>query len=209
MGLKKFWNWLWYSNSIASWLASFFIAFLLVKFVIYPVIGFSLGTALPLVVIESGSMHHLGTDNGITALVTGHAVSDFDKWWRSQEENYEDFEITKSFAEQWPFSEGLSKGDIIVVKGKPADEFKVGDVIVFKPETGRRAIIHRIVNVENSEGENGESEGGSLIISTKGDANIGQIPLEKEITAEQIEGVAVARLPSLGWVKLFFVDLLR
>ncbi|MEM4366383.1 MAG: hypothetical protein QXN46_02190, partial [Candidatus Woesearchaeota archaeon] len=66
---KKVWRFLWHSNHPLSWLADFVLAFVLIKFVFYPVLGWSLGTAYPIVAVVSGSMEHDGR---------------FDEWWNSQ-----------------------------------------------------------------------------------------------------------------------------
>lgn len=179
--VKKFWNWLWNSNSILSWIASFLVAFIIVRFIFYPILGLFLATPIPLVVVESGSMEHF--DN-------------FNIWWQAQERYYRDFGITKDMAEKWPFKSGFNKGDVVIIRGRPFNKLKIGDVIVFKVNDGR-AIIHRVIKKEDD------------WVATKGDANIGQINVEKKINKDQIEGVAVARIPYIGWIKLFFVEAFR
>ena len=180
--IKGFWNWLWNSNSLLSWLASLVIAFVIVRFVFYPLLGLFLGSALPLVVVESNSMEHF---------------SGFDTWWQAQEEYYQDFSITGKAVAKWPFRTGLNKGDIIVIQGRKFKDLKVGDIIVFQPAGQNKAVIHRIVEKKDN------------YVETKGDANIGQINFEKDIKPEQIKGIAIARLPYLGWIKLFFVEAFR
>ena len=44
---KRVWHFLWHEDSIASWLANLALAFVLVKFVIYPGIGLLFGTDFP------------------------------------------------------------------------------------------------------------------------------------------------------------------
>jgi len=173
---KIFWKWLWNSNSILSWVVNFLIAFVLVRFIFYPVLGLLLGTTLPLVVIESGSMEHFGN---------------YDDWWKAQEDFYEDFELEKEDVQDWPFKNGFNKGDIAMIKKREFSELKIGDVLVFRPSDQEKAIIHRIVEISEDS------------VSTKGDANVGQIGSERIIKPEQLEGIAVLRVPGLGWVKLF------
>ncbi|MBS3083032.1 hypothetical protein J4454_03765 [Candidatus Pacearchaeota archaeon] len=43
-------------------------------------------------------------------------------------------------------------------------------------------------------------------IATKGDANIGQLSVERKIRPEQLEGIAVLRIPFIGWIKLALVQ---
>ena len=178
---RKFWNWLWNSNSILSWVVSFLLAFLIVRFIFYPVIGLLLGSSIPLVVIESGSMEHFAS---------------FDKWYEAQQEDYAKIGITEEQVQKWNFRSGLNKGDIAIIKGRDFSKIKVGDVIVFRPPEQKKAIIHRVVEVNTQQG----------YIATKGDANIGQLSVERKILPGQVEGVAIVRIPFIGWIKLALVQ---
>jgi len=178
---RKFWNWLWNSNSILSWVVSFLLAFLIVRFIFYPVIGLLLGSSIPLVVIESGSMEHFAS---------------FDKWYEAQQEDYAKIGITGEQVQEWNFRSGLNKGDIAMIKGRDFSKIKVGDVIVFRPPEQKKAIIHRVVEVNTQQG----------YIATKGDANIGQLSVERKILPGQVEGVAIVRIPFIGWIKLALVQ---
>ena len=71
--LKKLWYFLWEENSVWSWIANIALAFILIKFVVYPGIGLILGTNYPIVAVVSGSMEH-GTD--------------FDEWFELQQVLY-------------------------------------------------------------------------------------------------------------------------
>lgn len=178
---RKFWKWLWSSNSVLSWVVSFLLAFLIVRFIFYPLIGLLLGSSIPLVVIESGSMEHFDS---------------FDKWFEAQQEDYSKMGITEEQVQEWRFRSGLNKGDIAMIKGRDFSKIKVGDVVVFRPPEQKKAIIHRVVEVNLQQG----------YIATKGDANIGQLSIEKRISPEQIEGVAILRVPFIGWIKLALVQ---
>ncbi len=184
--LRRFWKWLWNSNSLLSWIVSFLFAFIIVRFIFYPFLGLLLGTSLPLVVVETCSMEHF---------------DEFDKWWSSQEEFYEEFDITKEDAKDWPLKNGLNQGDISVIKRKDFDSLEIGEVIVFRPSSDEQAIIHRIVGIA----EDGRS------VETKGDSNARQLPNGREgnIKPEQIEGVAILRVPVVGWIKLAFVGTVK
>ena len=61
--LKKIWNFIWHDNSVWSWLVNVILAFVLVKFVIYPGLGFLLHTTHPVVAVMSSSMEHNGDFN--------------------------------------------------------------------------------------------------------------------------------------------------
>ena len=55
---SKIWHFIWEENNIWSWLANIILAFILIKFIIYPAIGFILGTQYPIVAVVSGRMLH-------------------------------------------------------------------------------------------------------------------------------------------------------
>lgn len=191
MCFKTVWNFLWKSNSILSWIVDIVLIFLIVKFVIFPVMGPILSTSLPFVIIESKSMEHEGN---------------FDLWFSLHGKWYLENNITaQEIKDYWPWQSGLNKGDIIIVKGSRNKDYKKGDVIIFNVKEQKTPIIHRIVKIEEKE-INGTIE---KIFSTKGDHNDGQLPYEFEIKPEQIIGKAWLKIPWLGWVKLVFVELFR
>jgi signal peptidase I len=190
--LGKFWNWLWYSDSFLSWVIALVLAFVVVKFIFFPLISFLLGTKLPLVVVESGSMHHPGSFLGNSF----SSQSSFELWWNDAKSWYESRNITQDMAEEWPMRTGMEKGDIIVVYGRGSP--KLGDVIIFEANTAH-PIIHRIIRVEQ--------DNGGLVYSTKGDNNADQLYIEKAISQDQLIGRAVFKIPKLGWLKLVFVEI--
>lgn len=183
---KELWHFLWNSNSILSWIVDIILMFLIVKFIIFPLMSLALATSLPFVIIESGSMEHQG---------------DFDQWFSLHGSWYLENNITESEIEAWKWHDGLDKGDIIIVKGLKNYNYSVGDVIIFKVENQNTPIIHRIIERKDAND--------TIMFSTKGDHNDGQLPYEHNIEKEQIVGKAMTRIPKLGWVKLFFVDLFR
>lgn len=183
----KIWNFLWKSNSIWSWIVNLIIIFLIVKFVVFPFFGFMLGSPLPFVIIESSSMIH---------------EENFDQWFSLHGLWYLNNNITKEEIEEWSWNNGLNKGDIIIVRGLRDYNYDIGDVIIFKIESQETPIIHRIVNIEIT-------EAGKKIFSTKGDHNDAQWDYEILIMEEQILGKSIGRVPKLGWLKLFFVELFK
>ena len=56
--LKKTWNFFWNDESIWSWLANIIVAFLVIRFLVYPLLGVILGTGYPIVAVISESMEH-------------------------------------------------------------------------------------------------------------------------------------------------------
>lgn len=186
----KFWKFL-QEDTWQSWIVSLVLLVILIRFVFFPLLSLVTGSSLPLVVIESCSMYH---------------ESGFDEWWNDHSDWYEQNGIKKNDFRDFPFRNGLNKGDIIVVWGY--SDYEMGEVIIFEPNPDSSAphpIIHRLV------GENP--------FETKGDHNFAQLvggnPAnpqnidETNIAEEQIIGKAVFRIPYLGWIKLIFFEPLR
>lgn len=182
----KIWDFLWKSNSIWSILVDIVIIFLILKFVLLPGLGLIVGSRVPLVIIESGSMHHEGN---------------FDYWWNLHGQWYLDSNISKETVFSWNYHNGMDKGDVILVTGNKNDDYKVGEVIVFNVRESSVPIIHRIIAIHEINGQ--------TFYETKGDHNDGQLSYEKLIAKDQVLGKASFRVPYLGWIKLFFVGLLN
>ncbi len=178
--IKEIWNFLWKSNSIWSWIVDLILAFLIVRFMIFPLLSFMLSTPLPLVVVESGSMEH---------------KMNFDSWWLEKGQWYIDHNISKEQFEKWNLKNGFNKGDIIIAKG--SHHYEKGDIIIFK-SLQPTPIIHRII-----------SQNDDLSFQTKGDHNSIQLPYEKKVKMSSILGKAWIRIPYIGWIKLFFVELIK
>jgi hypothetical protein len=90
----------------------------------------------------------------------------------------------------------------MIIFGKNPDKIKIGDVIIF--DAGRGIpIIHRVISLNP--------------LQTKGDHNSEQLKTnnnpyqtdETNIAKDKVVGIAVLRIPYLGWVKLFFVEMLK
>jgi len=178
--LKKIWNFIWNDNSVWSWIVNVILAFILVKFILYPGFGFLLQTSHPVVAVMSGSMEHNG----------------FEEWWLDKGKWYVDNGFTEEIFKEWSFKNGFNKGDIMVLKGVDFEEINIGDVIVYQADR-KEPIIHRVVKKEED------------YLQTKGDNNKGLIGFEKKIVKEQVIGRSVFRVPLLGWVKIGFVDLIN
>ena len=112
-GLKRFWKFL-KQDTWQSWLVSLVLAFVFIKLIFFPFLSWIFATPLPLVVVESCSMYH--PDN-------------FDSWWDRNEAWYGSHGINREEFEDFRFTNGLSKGDIILVSGR--GEYNQGDVLIF------------------------------------------------------------------------------
>ena len=117
---------MWKDDSLISWVVNIILAFLIVKFLIYPGLGLALGTGYPVVAVVSNSMHHEGN---------------FDDWYESKGDWYD---LSKDEMENWIFNNGFNRGDIMFLK--KANDLEIGDVIVFRGNSNN-PIIHRVVEV--------------------------------------------------------------
>ncbi len=180
--LKKFWNFIWKSDTPASWIVSILLAFILVKFIVYPGIGFLMGTTHPIVAVVSWSMEHEGG---------------FDNWWETHGDWYEQNGISLEDFKKFKLKNGFNQGDIMFVLGKQSQDINIGDVLIFKSTTNY-PVIHRIVDKWEQDGE--------IFFKTKGDNNSDSFAQlnEKEISSDRVVGVATLRVPYLGWIKILF-----
>lgn len=202
---KKVWNFIWHSNSIWSWIVNIILAFIIIKFIVYPLLGLVLATSHPIVAVVSESMEH---------------DQSFDQWWLSQNQWYEKEGITKEVFQTFPYQNGFNKGDIMVLYGKDPGKIEVGDILVFDARQAN-PIIHRVVLKWYLQGE--------YHFKTKGDHNLNSIqnyvntrgqPLgkdvpgaieildETDISENEVIGIGVLRIPFLGWIKVLFTDYL-
>ncbi len=187
--LKKAWHFIWEEDSLLSWLVNIILAFVLIKFLVYPGLGLLFGTSFPVVAVVSSSMEHQG---------------DFDSWWEKQGTFYAHQGMFKNEFKSYSFPNGFNKGDIMVVRGVKPQNITQGTVIVFW--SGKSdPIIHRVIETNKRKG--------TYTFGTKGDNNPNQIQTawldEKNVEESKVIGKAVLRIPFLGWVKIWFVELLQ
>lgn len=185
---KKAWHFIWDDDSIWSWLANIVIAFVLIKYIVYPGLGLLFNTSFPIVAVISNSMYH---------------DSYFDEWWEQSKSWYTAQGIAKEQFMRFPMRNGFAKGDIMVLFGVSPEKTEVGDIIVFysgKPDP----IIHRIIKKTE--------EGGNIYYITKGDNYLtNPTPIqtneidETNVPHENVRGSAVFRIPYLGWVKIMAI----
>ena len=184
--LRKIWKFLWNDDTPLSWIVSIGLAFVIVKFLVYPSIGLLFGTSYPIVAVVSSSMEH---------------PENFDKWWEDHEEWYTAAGIIKEDFSNFKFRDGFNKGDIMLVFGNKSKDINIGDVLIFESTT-HYPVIHRVVGFWE--------EGGRYNFHTKGDNNQDSYSRlnEKDIHEDRVLGVARMRIPLLGWIKIMFTKLL-
>jgi signal peptidase I len=196
---QKIWYFIWHDDSALSWIVNLILAFIIIKYLLYPGLGLLFGTSLPIVAVVSNSMEHPGG---------------FEEWWQShaicerndctQQQWYQERDINHNEFQEFPFSNGFNKGDIMILIGKDPAEINKGEIIVF--QSGKPyPIIHRVIDTR--------TEGNETIFETKGDHNPKQLSDpqldEKEVREDQLIGKAVMRVPLLGYIKIWFVEILK
>ena len=193
--LKKIWHFIWYEDSIWSWIVNVILAFVIIKFLLYPGIGFALGTPAPIVAVVSGSMEH---DLNLNDWWTKETCCDNQCTLKKVHGDfYEEKGITKKEFSNYPFEFGFDKGDIMFLQKR--SPIQTGDVIVYSIQERPDPIIHRVIDIKTENGKN--------YYFTKGDHNCGIASFENEIQEENILGKASIRVPFLGWIKIGFVDI--
>ncbi len=224
--LKKVWYFIWEDNSAWSWIVNIVLAFVLIKFIVYPGLGLLLDTSHPVVAVVSSSMEHKSVkscaSNGIRDMLgesskcssyrytmCGNAYDKkkyfgLEEYWDYCGAWYSERGITKEDFSGFSYKNGFNKGDIMVLRGVEAEKISTGDVIVFF-SSRKDPIIHRIV--EKTE------KGGNIYFHTKGDNNEDSIRSsvldEMNIQEDVVIGKAILRVPLLGYVKIWFVDMLN
>ncbi len=192
--LRRFWLFVWEDDSFLSWIVNIALAFVLIKFIVYPGLGLLFQTSYPVVAVVSGSMEH---------------DKSFDDWWQSraacdkpdcrQADWYAQAGITKDEFKTFIFKNGFNTGDIIVLFGSRPENIEIGDVIVYgsnKPYP----IIHRVVGIRKTDSGH--------VFETKGDHNPTQGADDIAITEDRIFGKAAFRIPLLGWIKIWFFNII-
>lgn len=209
--LKKFWNYLWHDDSFGSYVLNFVVAFLFIKFIFFPVVGFALNNDYPIVAIVSGSMEHKIVDGRVCDKVIMDAQTkslSYDQWWEYCGDYYvKNYNLTKDQFKEFEYSNGLNIGDVMVLYGKDPEDIEVGEILVFVPQDKRffeekGPVIHRVV-------EKWEDDSGVIHFRTKGDHNPQSFEnFENDITEDNVIGVSIIRIPYIGYAKIALNNIL-
>jgi signal peptidase I len=90
---------------------------------------------------------------------------------------------------------------MVIIRGiDSADEISIGDVIVFDAPGLPLPVVHRVIDRYR---ENGEWR-----FTTKGDRNPEPMMFERSIWLEQIRGKVIYVIPKIGYLSLWWKDLL-
>jgi len=97
----------------------------------------------------------------------------------------------------FPIQGGFERGDLLFIEGvNPLMDVKVGDVVVFDVLTQSIPTVHRVVAINNSDGE--------IYFTTKGDNNPYILPTESYIKPAQVRGRVVFVIPKIGYLSLWW-----
>lgn len=211
--LKKFWDYVWHGDSFGSYVANIIVAFLIIKFLLFPGLGLVLNNDFPVVAVVSGSMEHKIVDNRVcdkTFIDTSSKNLDTQEWWNICGDYYkENFNMTLDQFETFDYSNGLNIGDVMILYGKDPQDIEIGEILVFVPGDQQwyanyGPVIHRVV-------DKWEDDKGEWHFTTKGDHNpevITRNNFEKDITEDQVIAVGVFKVPWLGYGKILLNNLL-
>ncbi|HLC91257.1 MAG TPA: signal peptidase I [Candidatus Nanoarchaeia archaeon] len=201
---RRAWKFFWQDDSAASWIANIIVAFIVIRFVVYPLLGAVLGTNFPIVAVVSESMEHgLGPNGDICGNVFYEFRQSFDNYWEACGSWYEKEGITTEVFSAFPFQNGFDKGDVIILWRANKENIELGDILVFQADKPQ-PIIHRVVKVWQ--------EDDAYFYQTKGDHNSDSITNgmgETKISESRIYGKGLIRVPYLGWLKILFVDAVK
>ncbi len=84
------------------------------------------------------------------------------------------------------------QGDLLLLKGIPTEEIKIGDVIVYQLTASSFLIVHRVVNIKVVDGE--------VYFTTQGDNN--PAPDRPDVPSTAVVGTVIHHVPALGNVVL-------
>jgi signal peptidase I len=171
---KRIWHFLWEEESVLSYVVFIAVAFILLKFLVFPAVLFMTGYS-DIAAVVSESMYH-GSSN------FNHSYNDWLDF-----NGYAPEQVSA-----WPYQNGLNVGDVIFVKKFPAEQIKVGDIILFYAPQGQ--IIHRVMSIKQV--------GNDTFFTTKGDANVASMTIEKDIPYSEVKGTLVSKIPFLGYPKV-------
>ncbi|MEA1993296.1 MAG: signal peptidase I [Euryarchaeota archaeon] len=161
------------------------IVALVIYFAFKYILVFALDANPPFAVVVSGSMHH---------------SNDFDSWWFYQNNEYENYNISKEDFSNFPSNDGFSRGDIVVIKGEK--DIQVGDIIVFKRPNLSVPVVHRVIEI---------TEKDKKYYLTKGDNNdfpdIGYWS-RMGVPEDEIIGKVTVVIPKVGYPSIWLKELL-
>jgi len=203
--LKDLREYILHGDDLGSYVLNFVVAFIFIKYIFFPSLGFALNNDFPVVAIVSGSMEHKIVNNEICGnpIVDQSSKNlDLNSWWNTCSKYYiTNFNLSLNDFNNFDYNNGLNIGDVMILYGSKPQNINLGEVLVFIPQDRRffeqkGPVIHRVV-------KKWVDVNGKYHFQTKGDHN-GQSfnNFENDIIEDNVIGVAVVRVPYIGYAKL-------
>ncbi len=145
---------------------------ILIAFTLNQGLAYALSTDLPVVAVVTSSMEHDHTTEVV-----------YYQWLQNR------LGYGREYIDSWPVPNGFFVGDMPIVQG--AQDYSVGDVVVYTIPGQRIPIIHRIIKIN--------SDGTYMI---KGDHNNDLLPFESSVKKEQVHGKVMFIIPKIGYFKV-------
>lgn len=118
-------------------------------------------------------------------------------------EKYLRYNITEEEIKNWPFGEGINKGDVVIIfpVKDPLKDIKEGDVVLYMGVDGK-PIMHRVIKIINTSN--------NICFVIMGDNNPAPIYYQREdcMPPDRIIGKVVFRIPYLGMPKVLLTELI-
>lgn len=169
--LKKLWKFYWEDNSILSYVFFIIVTYFAFKYVLFPLFLFVTGLS-DVVAIMTSSMEH----------------SDFEDYYYY--DFFENMNYSTEEINNFPYSEGLYVGDVILAK--KTNDYQIGDVLVYNSDYYPDKLVHRVVSTDP--------------IITKGDNNPISYVFDQNV--KEVIGEVVLRIPYLGLPRYWMYKLL-
>lgn len=170
-GLKRLWKFYWEDNSILSYLFFIIVTYVTFKFLLFPLV-----------------LNVTGLSDVVAIMTTSMVHEGFEEFYYY--DYFQSLNFSTSEINNFPYSNGLYIGDVLLVK--ETSDYEVGDVIVFKSPYYPKKLIHRVVRTNP--------------LTTKGDNNANIYSFDKNIS--EVIGEVVFRIPLIGYPRFLMYELL-
>jgi len=198
-------------DSLRGYIVSIILIVIVIKLLVLPGLGLILGnTSYPIVSVVSNSMEHKPNQNDEMCnqfVLKSEYKNSFENWWDICGDFYpNNHNISKQEFELFPMKNGFNIGDAMIVYKKDPEDIEKGDILIFmmtiqqNNKIIQKPVIHRVIDIKQ---ENNE-----FLYTTKGDWNFASDYREKDISYDQVQGVAIIKIPFLGYPKYLLSKLL-
>jgi signal peptidase len=97
------------------------------------------------------------------------------------------------------------RGDLVVIKGIDAEDIKVGDIIVYDNPYRGIPVVHRVIDIKETEdGIEFYTKGDNIKTNHMSDQESGIAP---PVRPQWIRGKVALVVPKLGWLRVMLTDI--